>query len=776
MEKAAGFSDPAAVYCDKKQNGSCPIPGASFDLEGRIMTRSIRTSTMIGGLLLGVLLCLGLAVGAEPTAGNQALRLNGQSDFIRVADSQSLHSFTSAITIEAWFKASSFALNNGEINCILRKDVAEGDEDFFLRFRTIDGRAWVEMSPGYEIGTLRTDGNFQIGKWHHLATTYDGHTITAYVNGVKIGSENASGEMAIDKADLFIGKGDPEFSSGEYFHGVLDEIRLWNVARSEQEIRTTMNARLTGKEKGLVAYWNFDDGTANDQSGHGNHGFSPLVTESPWPDPQAAAEPVAKPAAAQAEASQAGARERARDRVVHIEEGIIREIPQVVRPCDGMDIRKEKVDIGDCKLYCEQEGQGTPVVLLHGGPGATHIDFHPCFSRAAGFARVIYYDQRGCGQSDFKPGKGYCLDQAVDDLDALRRTLGLDQWVVLGHSYGGLLAQCYAMKYPERVKGLVLVCASTGLHGRSMPSREQEFISQQERNKMAQIGKTPGLSTAQIIYNNFLNGDWKRQSYYKPTREQIAQGALYGWVHDDNFNGIMSRSANAADLTGCFAQCPIPTLIVEGAWDMSWNTDKPQRLAANHPNAQLVLFEESGHNPFEDEPTRFFGLLKDFLGTLREAPALQLAYWKDSISARGESPAVLVSHLGWGRRSNQEIASKYDKAWLDQIADVGTWLKIGFALYDVKRYDDALTAFQKMEELANTDERGRVLAMIWQGHMLDLLGRRQEAIAEYRKAADVGIEDGEQRHDQFGLAYSPTPYAKERMTTPFTRVENTDPN
>lgn len=60
--------------------------------------------------------------------------------------------------------------------------------------------------------------------------------------------------------------------------------------------------------------------------------------------------------------------------------------------------------------------------------------------------------------------------------------------------------------------------------------------------------------------------------------------------------------------------------------------------------------------------------------------------------------------------------------------------------------------------------------------MLDLPGRRQEAIAEYRKAADMGIEDGEQRHDQFGLVYTPSPYARERMTTPFTRVENTDPN
>ncbi len=594
------------------------------------MRRRTRIFTVLGS----VLLLLGSAIGAQTRepAANGVLVLDGQSQFLHVQDTPSLHSFENAITIETWVKAESFASENGHINCVIRKDISEGDEDFLLRFRTVNGRRRLEMSPGIDVGQVQAEHDFQPGRWYHLAATYDGSRIVAYVNAAQIGSQIAMGKMALDKADLFIGKGDPEFSEGEYFHGTLDEIRLWNVARSQSQIREAMNGRLSGHEEGLVAYWNFDDGTANDRTANGNNAQYPLVEQSLWPDPKAAATPTAKPSVAQVQKTDIAGRERARDRVVHIEEGIIREIPQVARPCDGLDIRKEKIDIGDCKLYCEQEGQGTPLVLLHGGPGATHIDFHPCFSRAAGFARVIYYDQRGCGQSEFKPGKGYCFDQAVDDLDALRRTLGLDRWVVLGHSYGGLLAQCYAMKYPERVQGLVLVCASTGLHGPSMPSRQQEFISQRERDKMNEIRKTSGLSTAQIIYNNFLNGDWKRQSYYKPTPERIAQIVAYEWVHDNNFNAVMSRSVDAVDLTGRFAQCPVPTLILEGAWDMSWSADKPERLAANHPNAQLVLFDESGHSPFEDEPVRFFGVLKEFMGNLREAPALQLQYWKESLA------------------------------------------------------------------------------------------------------------------------------------------------
>jgi proline iminopeptidase len=334
-------------------------------------------------------------------------------------------------------------------------------------------------------------------------------------------------------------------------------------------------------------------------------------------------------------------RERAMDRGVHIEADIIREIPQAPRLCDSMDIRKEKVDVGDCKLYCEQEGQGTPLVLLHGGPGATHHHFHPCFSQARDFVRVIYYDQRGCGLSDFQAGKGYSVDQAADDLDRLRQALGIDQWVVLGHSYGGLLAQCYALKYPETLKGLILLCASTGLHDSSGPSRNGEFLSPEERRKISQIYSTSGLSTAQIVYNNFLNGDWKRQSYYKPSPERIAQIALYEWVQDRDFNGIMSRSAAAVDLEGAFAQCPIPTLILEAKWDMSWNTDKPERFRKNHPSAQFVMFEESGHSPFEDEPAKFFRVLKDFTGNLPEVPAAKLEQWRSYLAQWQEKKTLL---------------------------------------------------------------------------------------------------------------------------------------
>lgn len=203
---------------------------------------------------------------------NRVLSLNGKTDYVQVADSPSLHSFQNAITMECWFNASSFGVEHGSVNSILRKNVAQGGENFLLRFRILEGRPVVETNPGREFQTLLAPYKFAKGQWYHLAATYDGSVISAYVNGIRIGSEDVSGAMHIDGSDLFIGKGDPEWSSGEYFDGALDEIRLWNVARSPEQIRSNMNTPLTGKEPGLVLYMNFDDGTAKDVSPNGNHG------------------------------------------------------------------------------------------------------------------------------------------------------------------------------------------------------------------------------------------------------------------------------------------------------------------------------------------------------------------------------------------------------------------------------------------------------------------------------------------------------------------------
>ncbi len=486
-------------------------------------------------------------------------------------------------------------------------------------------------------------------------------------------------------------------------------------------------------------------------------------------------------------------RESILDRVVYIEPELITEIPHVDRWCDRLKLKKHRINVGDAELYVEEEGKGSPLILINGGPGGTHHYFHPWFSYAKKYARVIYYDQRGCGLSDFKPGKeGYSVHQAVEDLDAIRKALDIEKWVLLGYSYGGFLAQFYTVNHPENVAGLILLGASTGMHVDTGTSRQRQFMAEEEgarlkeiRGELQQLSKEKDLPREKymqlLLYNNFLNGDWKRQNFYKPSPERLSQFALYEWVHDLDFNGIMNRSKGRIDLTGAFGGNPIPTLILEGKWDLTWGEEKPQIFKGNHPNAQMVVFENSGHGIYDEEPEKFFAVLKDFIKNLPAVSEDEILAYKSTLKTwekeRQTSPDRILGSFGWGWSSSQKIAKRYSKKWLEMFDQLRSFLRTGFALYDLENYEEALFVFEKMQSTAVDQEEKthEALALIWQGHMLDLLGRREAALKRYSQAADMNLEHT-WMHGQYGLKYSLSPYARKRMKTPFKRIDNRDPD
>src|SRR5262249_54771109 len=96
--------------------------------------------------------------------------------------------------------------------------------------------------------------------WYHLAGTYDGTNCRIFVNGASVASAPRSGLMRIDSSALMVGRGDPEYSDGEFFDGALDEIRIWKVARSQTEVRAAATNTLSRTNDGLIGYWNFDNG------------------------------------------------------------------------------------------------------------------------------------------------------------------------------------------------------------------------------------------------------------------------------------------------------------------------------------------------------------------------------------------------------------------------------------------------------------------------------------------------------------------------------------
>src|SRR6266567_8994608 len=130
------------------------------------------------------------------------------------------------------------------------------------------------------------------------------------------------------------------------------------------------------------------------------------------------------------------------------------------------------------RLYFDIEGAGLvpdgptmrekPVAfIIHGGPGGDHSGFKPVMSPLAGTAQLVFFDHRGQGRSGLADPEGdparFTLDENVEDMEALRRYLGLGPIVSIGTSYGGMVAMAHAARYPDSVSRLVLVV--TAAHG-----------------------------------------------------------------------------------------------------------------------------------------------------------------------------------------------------------------------------------------------------------------------------------------------------------------------
>src|ERR1700742_3813182 len=138
------------------------------------------------------------------------------------------------------------------------------------------------------------------------------------------------------------------------------------------------------------------------------------------------------------------------------------------------------------RIYFDVEGMGlVPVgptmreravaMVIHGGPGGDHSGVKPGFSPLAARMQLVYFAHRGQGRSDPADPATYTLDENVEDMEALRRHLGLGPIVSIGTSYGGMVAMAHAARYPDAVSHLVLIV--TASHG-GFNARARQIVAE----------------------------------------------------------------------------------------------------------------------------------------------------------------------------------------------------------------------------------------------------------------------------------------------------------
>jgi proline-specific peptidase len=268
---------------------------------------------------------------------------------------------------------------------------------------------------------------------------------------------------------------------------------------------------------------------------------------------------------------------------------------------------------------CEEPGK-MPLMLLHGGPGATHDYFEPLEAIAATGRRVVLYDQLGWGNSDHPHDPSlWTIGLFVAEIDAIRSHLGLQRVHLLGHSWGGQLAMEYALTQPSGLAGLILTdtlasapqwAAESERLIRDLPPDVQQSIHQHEA-----AGTTDALEyreAMRLFSRRHAGGhidpkpEWVKRAFAKLEDNEVY---LTMWGPSEF---CVTGTLKDWDVTSRLGEISLPTLVLCGRDDEATPV-LAETIRRGIPGAELVIFEHSAHFPHIEETELYLQVLDQFL-------------------------------------------------------------------------------------------------------------------------------------------------------------------
>jgi len=271
------------------------------------------------------------------------------------------------------------------------------------------------------------------------------------------------------------------------------------------------------------------------------------------------------------------------------------------------------VEINGAQLNVEVLGpEGAPVLIAHHGGGGIGSLAEPksTFGPLADKFRVLVFDARGCGLSEGVPP--YSHAQWAADVDALREWIGAEQVVIAGGSYGGLIAMEYTIRYPERVRAMIL--RDTTPDWDNLPIAN-ELAHKQTRVKLNWEN-----------YDRYWSGNIRDDADLKACWAELIP--LYDFEYDpvkaaarveagiyrhEAHNWCFQQNAPIYDVKPQLPSVTCPTLIMVGRADWVTQVSSSEKIASLIPNSKLVIFEKSGHSPQFEEAELFQKTMRDFL-------------------------------------------------------------------------------------------------------------------------------------------------------------------
>ncbi len=251
----------------------------------------------------------------------------------------------------------------------------------------------------------------------------------------------------------------------------------------------------------------------------------------------------------------------------------------------------------DINIHYQQRGTGCPVVFLGGVGGDLRSPSTVFDSYLADKFEILAFDQRGTGLTD-KPDEPYTMAQYAQDATAVMDAVNREGAHVIGVSFGGMVAQELAIRYPQRVRSLVLCCtAAGGAGGSSYPIHELSGLSPAERSrKMLAIG------------DDRFNETWQAENP-EETEGMLKESAANASPFLSEHGGItgITRQIEARSHHNTFDRLPsiqVPTLVCGGEFDRQARPDVVRNLHGRITDAELRFFK-GGHNFLSQDPEAY---------------------------------------------------------------------------------------------------------------------------------------------------------------------------
>lgn len=286
----------------------------------------------------------------------------------------------------------------------------------------------------------------------------------------------------------------------------------------------------------------------------------------------------------------------------------------IVQYSSGFCLQSNIIEGEGFKIHYQMFGSGDPLLIINGGPGMSSEGFIPLAQELAKNNQTIIYDQRGTGLSTVETidSSTISIDLMINDIEALRKHLQIDEWTVMGHSFGGMLSYYYATKHPERVTAMIQ-SSSGGMDLSLLESLNiSAALTEMERDSLAFYNAK--ISGGDNSYQTLLKrGQFLAPAYLYDKKhvpvvaERLTQG-------NSQVNGIVWQDLQRIgyDTKDDLRKFTKPVLIIHGAQDIV-GSEIPETAHEILPLSRLVILEKCRHYGWLDRKEAYFSVIESFL-------------------------------------------------------------------------------------------------------------------------------------------------------------------